>query len=341
VGKTPAPEVGHSAVPKITATNTTHLNASPKQDVATNVAKTTGPTNAPKSAAVTNRPSTENVEVVKLGSEPVIKPAEDSSGAAAPVRSPEVRQEPQNSTAPDTKTQKRGFFQRINPINLFKGDAKQPTAPSPLMASTQGKAGGSAKTAAPTPRLAGTTSTASQLEKVEQRNFPRYAYRSPDRPASGDRSSAEAAFSQGVREQQAQQFTQSIQHYRQAAQMDPGYYDAHYNLGLAAAQSGNLPLALASYETALAIEPESLDARYNFGLTLKQAGYFLDAVAEFERILAKYPNDSRTHLALGNLYAQQLQEPEKARPHYLAVLAVAPQSPQAGAIRYWLTDHPK
>jgi tetratricopeptide (TPR) repeat protein len=100
-------------------------------------------------------------------------------------------------------------------------------------------------------------------------------------------------------------------------------------------------LALASYENALAIEPESLDGRYNFGLTLKRAGYVTDAVIQLEKILVKYPNDARTHLALGNLYAQQLQDTAKAREHYLAVLAMAPQSPQAGAIRYWLSDHPK
>jgi tetratricopeptide (TPR) repeat protein len=112
-------------------------------------------------------------------------------------------------------------------------------------------------------------------------------------------------------------------------------------LGLAASENGNFPLALAAYETALAIQPDSLDARYNFGLVLKQAGYVPDAVTQFEKILSKYPNDGRTHLALGNLYAQQLQDPAKARQHYQAVLAIAPQSPQAGAIRYWLTDHPR
>jgi len=144
-----------------------------------------------------------------------------------------------------------------------------------------------------------------------------------------------------VQEQRARRLPEAIQSYRRAAQLDPGFFDAHYNLALAASENGNLALALAAYETALAIQPESLDARYNLGLVLKQAGYVLDAVTELENILGKYPNDGRTHLALGNLYAQQLQQPAKARPHYLAVLATAPQSPQAGAIRYWLTDHPK
>jgi tetratricopeptide (TPR) repeat protein len=175
----------------------------------------------------------------------------------------------------------------------------------------------------------------------EARKFPRYIYRSPEKPGLGDRASAERAFAQGVQEQQVRKLPEAIQAYRRAAQVDPGFFDAHYNLGLAASENGNLGLALAAYETALAIQPESLDARYNFGLVLKQAGYVLDAMAEFERILTNYPNDSRTHLALGNLYAQQLQQPAKARPHYLAVLATAPQSPQAGAIRYWLSDHPR
>jgi tetratricopeptide (TPR) repeat protein len=132
-----------------------------------------------------------------------------------------------------------------------------------------------------------------------------------------------------------------VQSYRRATKLDPSFYDAQYNLALAAAESGNLPLSLLAYETALAIEPESLDARYNFGLGLKQAGYVLDALTQFDNILSRFPNDGRTHLALGNIYAQQLQDPLKARQHYLAVLAVAPQSPQAGAIRYWLSDHPR
>jgi tetratricopeptide (TPR) repeat protein len=173
------------------------------------------------------------------------------------------------------------------------------------------------------------------------KTFPRYNYRSPEKPLPGDRIAAERAFSEGVQRYQGRRFTEAVQSYKRAVQLDPAYYDAQYNLALAASDSGNLDLALASYENALAIQPESLDARYNFGLILKQGGYVPDAVTQFDKILAKYPNDGRTHLALGNLYAQQLQDPAKAREHYQAVLALAPQSPQAGAIRYWLSDHPK
>jgi tetratricopeptide (TPR) repeat protein len=131
-----------------------------------------------------------------------------------------------------------------------------------------------------------------------------------------------------------------MQAYRLAAQLDPSYFDALYNLGLAATKAGNLRAALTAYEDALAVQPTSLEARYNFALVLKQANYIADAVKELERVLARYPNETRAHLALGNLYAQQLHQPAKARQHYLKVLEEEPRHPQARDIRYWLAANP-
>jgi tetratricopeptide (TPR) repeat protein len=143
-----------------------------------------------------------------------------------------------------------------------------------------------------------------------------------------------------VQAQQAHRLPEAVQAYRLAAQQDPSLFEAHYNLGLAATEAGNLPAALAAYEDALAVQPHSLDARYNFALVLKQANYLVDAVNELERVLASYPNESRAHLALGNLYAQQFHLPARARQHYLRVLEVEPHHPQGGAIRYWLAANP-
>jgi tetratricopeptide (TPR) repeat protein len=285
-------------------------------------------------SAVTNvqAPETE-VQVVHLPAEPAIKPAQDTIGSTAPARAatPVVpEQSPSNSTAAAdaAKLQKRGFFQRINPINLFVHDGKSPSGSTPP--STAGSA--------PAPV---TTAANVDAQSLEVKNFPRYGYQSPSKPIAGDRAAAQQAFAQGVKLQQERRYGDAVQAYRRAVQADPAFFDAQYNLGLAAAESGSTALALSAYETALTLEPESLDARYNFGLVLRQAGYIPDAMAQFEKILAQYPNDARTHLALGNLYAQQLHDNAKARQHYQAVLTVAPQSPQAGAIRYWLSDHPR
>src|SRR5581483_771093 len=146
--------------------------------------------------------------------------------------------------------------------------------------------------------------------------FPRYPYRSPARPADGDRAAAERPFARAVEAQRGNRLTEAIEGYQQATQADPGYYEAYHNLGLASVQAGNLPQTLSAFETALAIRPDSLDARYNFALALKQANYPVDAATELEKILAATPRDPRAHLALANLYAQQLRQPAKAREHY-------------------------
>ena len=169
----------------------------------------------------------------------------------------------------------------------------------------------------------------------------RYDYAAPAKPAPGDRPEAERVFAKAVRAQQARQLNDAIQGYEHAIELDPSFYDAHYNLGLAASQAGNTARALLAYETALAVRPDSVDARYNFALTLRQATYAVDAANELEKIVAANPEESRAHLALGNLYSQQFHDTARARQEYLKVLNSDPHNPQADAIRRWLTTHPR
>jgi len=169
----------------------------------------------------------------------------------------------------------------------------------------------------------------------------RFAYKPPGRPTTGNRVEAERLFAQGSEAQKAHRLADAITAYRAATQLDPSYFEAHYNLGLAATEAGNLQTALTAYENALVLVPDSLDARYNFGLLLKRAGYTADASNELEKLLAKYPNDARAHLALANLYAQQLEDNGRAREHYLRVLEIDPHNAQANEIRHWVAEHPQ
>jgi tetratricopeptide (TPR) repeat protein len=326
----PAPAVKPASV-----TNLARVGSIPRSEPTTNINKTQAQTAAPRPATPTNSVPTEKLPVERLAAEPVIKPAEDvvasTNSHSAQTQMASEAPATGKSVAQSRSPTKRTLLQRLNPINLFAHDEASPTS-SNRTAGSDGSPGS----------VAGdTNSNGTGSRKPDVKNFPRYAYLSLEKPASGDRTSAESVFAKGVQLQQARRLPDAIQAYRRAAQLDPSFFDAHYNLGLAASENGNSRLALSAYQTALAINPESLDARYNFGLVLKQAGYVLDAVIQFEKILSQYPSEPRAHLALGNIYAQQLQDPSKAREHYQAVLAVAPQSPQAGAIRYWLSDHPR
>jgi len=171
-------------------------------------------------------------------------------------------------------------------------------------------------------------------------NFPRYAYLSPQRPAAGDRRAANGAFTQARLAEQNDNWLAALKSYREAAALDPAWFEAQYNAGVMAHRLHNYEAALASYETALALQPDSADARYNFALALKALGYVPDAAEELKKTLAANPNEARAHLALANLCAQSLHDPAQARQHYRKVLELDPKSPQASDIRFWLAANP-
>jgi tetratricopeptide (TPR) repeat protein len=171
--------------------------------------------------------------------------------------------------------------------------------------------------------------------------FTRYHYLAPAVPTPGDRRSASGAFTKARVLEQDEKWTEALQWYQQAAEIDPAWFEAQYNTGVLAHKLRNYPLALPSYENALAIQPESSDARYNFALALKAAGHALDAAGELKKILAANPGEVRAHLALANLYAQSLHDNAQARTHYLKVLELEPDNPQADDIRFWLSANPK
>ncbi|MEJ0091495.1 MAG: tetratricopeptide repeat protein [Limisphaerales bacterium] len=170
--------------------------------------------------------------------------------------------------------------------------------------------------------------------------FPRYLYQSPRKPAAGDRVAASGAFTKAQIFEQASRWADAMQAYHQAATFDPQWFEAQYNYGVLAYRLHEFSAALSAYEMALAIQPYSVNARINFALTLKAAGYASDAVNELKKVAASSPGEVRAQLALGNLYAQQLREPAKARACYLKVLELDPRNAQANDIRFWLSANP-
>lgn len=171
-------------------------------------------------------------------------------------------------------------------------------------------------------------------------DFPRYDYLSPRRPQAGDRRAAAGAFTQARVAEQNENWTTALAAYRQAAALDPAWFEAQYNAGVIAHRLRNYSSALTSYETALSLQPDSVDARYNFALALKAAGFVPDAAEQLKKILAANPGEVRAHLALANLCAQSLRDPAQARQHYLKVLELDPRNPQTTDIRFWLAANP-
>ena len=88
--------------------------------------------------------------------------------------------------------------------------------------------------------------------------FARYNYFSPHKPAPGDRTMANGAFTEArLFEQDWQRWSYALQSYQQAAALDPSWFEAQYNTGVIAHRLRNYSVALPRYEMALAIRPES------------------------------------------------------------------------------------
>ncbi|HEX4350006.1 MAG TPA: tetratricopeptide repeat protein [Verrucomicrobiae bacterium] len=196
---------------------------------------------------------------------------------------------------------------------------------------------------APTDEVAGTKAEEKPPEPkpAPAPSLPRYNYTSPQKPAVGDRRTAEGTFTKARLAEQDENWIDAEQWYQISADTDPSWFEAQYNTGVIAHRLRNYSVALPRYELALAIQPESVDARYNFALALKASGYPLDAADELKKILAANPDEVRAHLALANLCAQSLHDVPGAREHYLKVLDLQPDNPQAADIRFWLSANAK
>lgn len=249
-------------------------------------------------------------QVVKVNPEPAIVAASNP----APVETPPA---------------KPGILDKLNPVRWFsssppeKNYSENGVTPLPLLDSNNNRAPQPIKIVPPAPPV-----------------FPRYLYLSPRKPKSGDRAAAMGAFTKAREFEQESRWPDAMEWYRRAAQLDPTWFEAQYNYGVLADRLRNFSASLAAYEMALAIEPASVDARYNFALTLEAAGYAVDAADELKKIVAANPGEVRAQLALGNLYAQQLRDPERARKYYLKVLELDPHNPHATDIRFWLSANP-
>jgi len=290
-------------------------------------------------AIVTNAPparppvasSPPPVVIVAVTNAPPPKPAVTAPAVTTVTAAPPVTTHvppPAEPVAPEVivgdasaeEQKKPGFFTRLNPFR------SRPKAP--------------AVTNEPPPRVVVLNPQTNSAAPAPKPVFPRYTYLSPAAPAAGNRENAQRAMAQAVKAERAANTNEAWLNYHLAISADPSFFEAQYNAALLAYRLGDAKRALAGFETALALKPDSIDTRYNFALALKQANYTPDAAAELQRVLEAKPNEVRAHLTLANLYAQQLNEPQKARVHYGKVLQLDPRNSQAAVIRYWLAANP-
>jgi tetratricopeptide (TPR) repeat protein len=329
--KTQAMAAAHQAAPKPTAAESAHSNPPPP------------------------------AEVVQVEPEPVIVATPvppPPASATVQMTAPPVEL-PLEVPPPAPPPQKSGFWHAVNPAHWFGSSKPEKTyeedgvTPLPDGNSTVVNQTAAMPVANPppapshgSPKYASASTSAYQPVPTVAApgTYPRYTYLSPRKPKPGNHAAAAGAFTQAQEFEQDSRWPEAMQAYQQAATFDPGWFEAQYNFGTLAYRLQNFAQALAACEIALVDAPDAtnaLNARYQFALALKAAGYVPDALNELKKVVAASPNEARAHLALGNLYAQQLHDPAKARPHYEKVLELDPDNPLATDIRFWLAANPK
>ncbi len=253
-----------------------------------------------------------------------VSPEPETTVASTPNPPPKVETQPDLFTSTQANQQNKSSGRSaLNPMNWFHSTPSQEEVKVTPMPAETPEAPKPVRVAQPTP------------------SFTRYLYLHPRKPAPGNRHNASLAFEQARENESQGRWTDALDSYRRATQLDPAWFEAQYNCGVVAYKLRDYASSLTSYETALAIEPDSADARYNFALALKAAGYVPDAVNELKRILESNPDNVRAHLELGNLYAQQMRDVPNARAEYLKVIQLDPGNPQASNIQFWLLANPQ
>jgi tetratricopeptide (TPR) repeat protein len=294
---------------------------------------------APK-ATLPTRTEVATVPVTKVEEAPAIRPS-----VKEPVKSvapPEVVVAPTNAR-PDynlagltnvpsgnasAKTEKKGFFARMNPVGWFGYDGEKPR-PKP-----QPKPQGTPVLSAATQRTSEPART--EVEPQPAPQYPRYPYRVSTAPRPGDRAKAQSHFDSGLEAHRIQRESAAVGDYEKAVALDPAFYEAHFNLSLCYQTLRQIPDALREAEYAVALQPKADDARYQLAQLLDIAGYPEDAVAQAREAVAIKESDARAHLLLGTIYAQKLMNAPQARVHYQRFLELEPKNPAATAVRYWL-----
>lgn len=168
----------------------------------------------------------------------------------------------------------------------------------------------------------------------------RYRYAGPFTPTLGNRQEATHLLAEGIKAQQDKKLNEAVEIFQRSIKADPTYFDAYYYLGAAARETGNMAASLEALEKAVALRPDSTETRYGFAWALQKGRFPQDSANELEKLVKLSPSDTRAHLFLANLYAQELNQPKLARLHYTQVLSAEPNHAQAGAIRHWLSANP-
>ena len=128
--------------------------------------------------------------------------------------------------------------------------------------------------------------------------------------------------------------------YRGATVADPERAGAFSSLGNAERALGNFKASEAAYQRAIELQPASAKYHFNLASLYGQQRRFRETIEELERTVGIDPSMAVAHKNLGLLYWKTMRDAVRARRHLKRVLDLAPNHPEAPAIRRLLGNLP-
>jgi tetratricopeptide (TPR) repeat protein len=120
-----------------------------------------------------------------------------------------------------------------------------------------------------------------------------------------------------------QTYTQAVEAYRVALELDPDFADAHCNLGALFYNRGQRSDARRHFERCLRLEPEHVEAHFNLANLLEEDGCNDMALHHYRTALAADPFNPDLHINLA-LMCEKLDLEAKAREHWKRYLQLEP-----------------
>ncbi|MCH7768881.1 MAG: tetratricopeptide repeat protein, partial [Nitrospinae bacterium] len=95
-----------------------------------------------------------------------------------------------------------------------------------------------------------------------------------------------------------------------------------------------------AYQRAIELQPASAEYHFNLASLYGQQRRFRETIEELERTVGIDPSMAVAHKNLGLLYWKTMRDAVRARHHLKRVLDIAPNHPEAPAIRRLLDTIP-
>jgi len=131
----------------------------------------------------------------------------------------------------------------------------------------------------------------------------------------------------GETQVELQRYDEAITSFQRAASLRTGYAEAYAQLGWTYVLTKKLTLAQACYQQALALKPQEPRFLEDLAEVLEDSGDYTAAAQAYERALQIDRQNPYVFGALGNIYAGQFREAEKAAACFEKVVQLDPDFP--------------